>query len=64
MDEGGREPFVPAGSHANVEDSDYATAEKVATVLQECIDYADGNPEVFTMELNRRMVDYVPARRK
>ena len=64
MNEGGRDPFVAYGTHANVQDSDYATAEKVAQNLQECIDYADGNSEVFTMELQRRMADVAIPRRR
>ena len=38
-------------------DDDVKTAEKVAQVLQECVDYAEGDSAVFTNELQRRMVD-------
>lgn len=60
--EGGRDPFLPCGTHVSLDDSDYAAAEKVAGVLQECIDYAQGDPGVFTVELQRRMVDAMPRR--
>ena len=38
-------------------DDDIKTAEKVANVLQECVDYAEGDSAVFTNELQRRLVD-------
>ena len=34
-----------------------ATANKVADVLQQCVDYAEGDSAVFTNELQRRIVD-------
>lgn len=64
MDEGGRDPFIPSGTHAKVDDYDIATAEKVATMLQEIVDYSNGDPEVFTMELQRRTIDTQPSYRK
>ena len=60
MDEGGEDPFVPQGNKFVAEDSDYATAEKVADVLQQCVDYADGNNAVFVNELQRRTMDISP----
>ena len=62
IEEGGRDPFLPFGTHVNPEDSDYASAEKVAQVLKECIDYADGDSSIFTMELQRKMIDAMPRR--
>jgi hypothetical protein len=38
-------------------DEDVRTAQKVADVLQECVDYAEGDSAVFTNELQRRLVD-------
>ena len=58
--EGEPDPFLPHGRKISPSDSDIAAANKVATVLQECLDYADdfdGDNEVFTNELQRRMVD-------
>ena len=57
MAEGKPDPFVPIGSQYQPTDSDMAAAARVASVLQECIDYAEGDNNVFTNELQRRMID-------
>ena len=49
------DPFVPTGSKIKPTDEDFAKAKKVADTLQECVDYADGDPDVFTDELKRRI---------
>lgn len=55
--EGEPDPFLPVGNQIAPTDFDIATAEKVANVLQECVDYAEGDSAVFTNELQRRTVD-------
>ena len=55
--EGKPDPFLPIGEQIMPTDSDIATAQKVADVLQECVDYAEGDSAVFTNELQRRSVD-------
>ena len=55
--EGKPDPFLPIGNQIMPTDEDVKTAQKVAEVLQECVDYADGDSAVFTNELQRRMVD-------
>ena len=55
--EGKPDPFLPIGEQIMPTDSDIATANKVAQVLQECVDYAEGDSAVFTNELQRRLVD-------
>lgn len=55
IEKGENDPFVATGSKIKPTDEDYAKAEKVAKVLQECVDYADGDPNVFTDELNRKI---------
>ena len=55
--EGKPDPFLPIGEQIMPTDSDIATAQKVANVLQECVDYAEGDSAVFTNELQRRLVD-------
>jgi len=55
--EGKPDPFLPVGQQIQPTDFDIQTAEKVANVLQECVDYANGDSEVFTTELMRRTVD-------
>lgn len=54
MARGEPDPFLPVGSQITPTDFDIQTAEKVATVLQECVDYAQGDSAIFTNELMRR----------
>ena len=51
------DPFLPYGKQITPEESDIQAANRVATVLQECVDYAEGDNLVFTNELQRRIVD-------
>ena len=55
--EGKPDPFLPIGEQIMPTDDDIKTAEKVANILQECVDYAEGDSAVFTNELQRRLVD-------
>lgn len=57
IEEGKQDPFLPTGHNYVIQQSDVDSANKVATVVQECIDYADGDPSVFTNELQRRTND-------
>ena len=57
IEEGKPDPFLPIGNQILPTDEDVAAANKVATVLQECVDYAEGDSSVFTNELQRRLVD-------
>jgi len=57
MAEGKPDPFLPVGEQILPTDDDIAAAQKVANVLQECVDYAEGDSSVFTNELQRRLVD-------
>lgn len=57
ISEGKPDPFLPIGEQILPTDEDVAAANKVASVLQECVDYADGDSAVFTNELQRRLVD-------
>lgn len=58
--QGKPDPFLPAGTKTVVTDDEIDTAERVAKVLQECVDYADGDSTIFTNELQRRTVDTTP----
>lgn len=64
IENGERDPFLPFGHNVVATDSDYETAERVATVMKECIDYADGDSDIFTNELQRRSVDVVIPKKK
>jgi len=55
--EGQPDPFLPIGEQILPTDDDVKTAEKVASVLKECVDYAEGDTTVFTNELQRRLID-------
>lgn len=57
IESGEPDPFLPIGSQILPTDEDIATANKVADVLKECIEYAEGDSAVFTNELQRRLVD-------
>lgn len=60
IEQGEPDPFLPVGSRISPTPEEARIAEDVAQVYRECIDYADGNSEVFTNELMRRTVDVMP----
>ena len=64
IENGERDPFLPFGHEVVATDSDYESANRVATVMKECIDYADGDSNIFTNELQRRTVDVVIPKKK
>lgn len=55
--EGKPDPFLPYGRQISPTREDEEIAEKVAQVYQECVDYAEGDSELFTNELMRRTKD-------
>ena len=57
IEKGEPDPFLPIDNKILPTDEDVATANRVAQVLQECVDYAEGDSDVFTNELQRRTVD-------
>ena len=64
IENGDRDPFLPFGHEVVATDSDYESANRVANVMRECIDYADGDPDIFTNELQRRTVDVAIPKKK
>lgn len=62
--QGGKDPFLPWGSQIAPTQEDVETADRVAAILKECVDYADGDSNVFTNELMRRTIDTAPTRGK
>ena len=64
IENGDRDPFLPFGHNVVITESDNESAERVASVLKECIDYADGDSDIFTNELQRRSVDVVIPKKK
>ena len=63
INRGEKDPFLPYGKNILPNDEDIEKAKKVANVLQECVDIADGDADVFTNELQRRMVDPILPRK-
>ena len=64
IEKGERDPFLPFGHNVIATDSDIESSERVATILKECVDYADGDSDIFTNELQRRTVDVVIPKKK
>ena len=57
MDRGEQDTFVmKAGRTSSPAAEDFKKAERVASVLQECVDIADGNDSVFDNEFQRRLI--------
>ena len=59
--QGEPDPFLPWGEKIIPTAEDEEAAERVAKVFRECVDYAQGDSEVFTNELMRRTVDAAPT---
>ena len=64
IENGERDPFLPFGHNVIATESDIESAERVASIMKECIDYADGDSDIFTNELQRRSVDVVIPKKK
>ena len=60
---GEKDPFLPVGEKIIPTDEDVQTANRVAAILQDCVDYAEGDSAIFTTELQRVMIDSSPMRR-
>lgn len=55
IEEGNEDPFVPHGSQYSPTQIDYDRADRVAAVLQECVDNAEGDDATFLAELKKRL---------
>ena len=64
IEAGEADPFIPTGTKVVPEASDIEKAQHVADVLQECVDYAGDDSEIFTTELQRRTIDTAPMMAK
>ena len=64
IENGDRDPFLPFGHNVVATDSDHEAANRVATIMKECINYADGDSDIFTNELQRRTVDISIPKKK
>lgn len=63
IERGEKDPFLPYGKNILPTDDDIEKAEKVANVLKECVEIANGDSGVFTNELQRRLVDPILPRK-
>lgn len=57
LEEEGKDIFVGEGRNLTPTSEAYASAQRVAEVMAECVQAADGSPEIFTAELMRRTND-------
>ena len=64
MEQGGQDPFLPSGSKVVPSQEDIEAANRVASVYQECVDYAQGDTDIFLTALMRRTVDVGPTVKK
>lgn len=53
MDKGEEDPFLPIGRKINPTQEDRDAAERAAKIYQQALDYARGDSEAFTNELQR-----------
>ena len=58
--EGCPDPFLPWGKNIAPTPEDVECANRVATAFKECIEYANGDSELFTNELMRITKDAMP----
>lgn len=63
-EETGKDLFIPNCNSYVPQDSDNVAAEKVATIFSECLEYAEGDAQAFTNELQRRTNDTPMSRRR
>ena len=54
MADGQPDPFLPVNREFRATAQDEADAERIATQIKEAIEYADGDPAVFSNDLRRR----------
>ena len=54
IDRGGVDPYLPRNKDYMPTGADVERANRIHSVIRECIEYADGDPQAFTNELQRR----------
>ena len=64
MDEEGYDIFLPYGEKIAPTPDDVEAANRVADAFQKCIEYADGDSDIFTQELQRITVDTAPMMKR
>lgn len=64
LEEQGIDTFLPNATTYVASDADISAANKVAKELQDMVDIADGNADIFNNEFQRRVADINIPRRK
>lgn len=64
MDKYGIDVFLPNGHTYVPTEADAASAKRLYDVLSECVELANGDSTIFTAQLQSRMVDTPPIKRK
>lgn len=62
IERGEADPFMPNGHEYQYDQRDQDTANMIADTLQQCLDRAQGDNNVFTAELMRNMKDDTPLK--
>lgn len=57
IDSTGQDPLVLSGHTYSATDADYASADRVVSVMQQCIDISGDDDGVFTREFSKRIQD-------
>lgn len=63
IEEGQVDPFLPFNHDYAPDEDDVQKAQDIADALKECVEYAQGDPKLFTSELMRRGVKINTVRR-
>lgn len=63
IERGERDPFLPCGNEIVDTAEMIEKAQNVADVLQECVDFAQGDSGIFTAQLQRILKDPMPVKR-
>lgn len=63
LKETGEDIFLPKGHDVAVTEEDIRTAQRVAEGFKHCVEYANGDPNIFNDELSRITVGGIPSRR-
>lgn len=64
IEEGQPDPMIPTGVRVAANQMDYDGVEKLVSGIRHCIDYADGDSQLFTNELQRITRDVNIPRQK
>lgn len=65
LEAGKPDPCLPAGFKIQPTAEDVDKCNNVFSIVRECINYADGDPNIFTNEMQRRTNEYfLPKKRK